>query len=116
MCRLRVTLLIFTGDHPAQCKVANLKDGGWSSCRRCHVRQRSNSSSKLVFQDEFLGTKLKKAPAKTMEELIQGLDRWEAAETKTHRDEISNETGVYLEILLVTIFQMLYKDVMNVIN
>jgi hypothetical protein len=33
--RLRDTLLLITRDHPVQMKMSNLKDGGWSSCRRC---------------------------------------------------------------------------------
>lgn len=34
---LRAMLMMFTGDHPAQCKIGGFKDGGYFACRRDHM-------------------------------------------------------------------------------
>jgi hypothetical protein len=35
---LRVVLMYWTGDHPAQCKVGGFKTSGYHACRRCHLQ------------------------------------------------------------------------------
>lgn len=34
---IRHLILLWTGDHPGQCEIANVKRTGKKACRRCHV-------------------------------------------------------------------------------
>jgi hypothetical protein len=81
-CRLRASLFIFTGDHPAQSKVSNFKNSGYSSCRRCHTTHAVNAEGKVVFSEEH-----------TTMDLVESLDNWEAASTKREKKLISNASG-----------------------
>jgi len=51
--RICAALFIFTGDHPTQCKVRNLKDGGYSFCGQCYALQELDDQNKLIFEEDF---------------------------------------------------------------
>jgi hypothetical protein len=89
--RLYGIVSIIIGDHPAQCKMGNLKDGGYCSCRRCHVEQELNEDDKLVFKNNF-NPEFQPALPKTICELNQGLQAWQKATSKQVRKVVSNET------------------------
>ncbi|KAL3694215.1 hypothetical protein R1sor_007866 [Riccia sorocarpa] len=38
--KLRIMLVLFTGDHPAQCKFGGFATSGYSGCRRCKMKSR----------------------------------------------------------------------------
>jgi hypothetical protein len=48
--KLRVMLMYWTGDHPAQCKVAGLKLSGYSACRRCLMAEKI-SGNQVLYHD-----------------------------------------------------------------
>ena len=74
-CKIRAMLHEFTGDHPVQCNMANLKDGGHSSCRRCHVKQELNNNNQLVFKESYEEEHIG-ASSKSISELHVGLQNW----------------------------------------
>jgi hypothetical protein len=91
-CRLYGTVSIITGDHPAQCKMGNLKDGGYCSCRRCHVQQELNEDGNLDFKENF-NPEFQPAIPKTIFELNQDLQAWQKTTSKQTCKVVSNETG-----------------------
>jgi hypothetical protein len=101
--RIHAALFIFTGDHPAQCKAGILKDGGYSSCRRCFIPQELDDQNKLVFKEAF-DPDLVSAPPKSIHDLHTGLISWMKALTPEQRSTLSNTSGIQLNFL----FHFLY--------
>lgn len=88
-------MFIFTGDHPAQSKVSNFKNSGYSSCRRCYTTHAVNAEGRVVFCEEHTTVQWK-----NMIELAKSLENWETASTKSEQKSISNTSGLVTYMLV----------------
>ncbi|KAL3676720.1 hypothetical protein R1sor_026668 [Riccia sorocarpa] len=96
---MRAMLVLFTGDHPAQCKFGGFATSGYSVCRRC--KRKSNlqhgPSSRLggvVVYDGNREQYRHPPPRKAVTELRQAVHDLNACTTSAARKELSQRTGV----------------------
>ncbi|KAL3697763.1 hypothetical protein R1sor_011839 [Riccia sorocarpa] len=94
--KLRIMLVLFTGDHPAQCKFGGFATSGYSGCRRCKMKSRvcNVPNSRVVVYDSNR-EKYRHPPArKTVSELREAAVDLNACVTGAARKELSQRTGV----------------------
>ncbi|KAL3686430.1 hypothetical protein R1sor_009004 [Riccia sorocarpa] len=96
---LRVILVLFTGDHPAQCKFGGFTTSGYSSCRRCkmvsnlHHGPNARPGGVLVYDSNRV--QYRHPPErKTVAELRQAVNDLNACTTTAARKQVSQRTGV----------------------
>ncbi|KAL3696392.1 hypothetical protein R1sor_010468 [Riccia sorocarpa] len=94
-------LVLFTGDHPAQCKFCGFASSGYSACRRCkmnaslHVQHGPNSRPGGVVVYDCNRRQYRHPPAqKTVTELRQAVLELNACTTSAARKEVWQQTGV----------------------
>ncbi|KAL3682742.1 hypothetical protein R1sor_000764 [Riccia sorocarpa] len=96
---LRCMLVMFSGDHPAQCKFAGFSTGGFAGCRRCEClsRWRSRPGVGLGGIIEYHGNrKCHRHPprARCIQELHDSALQIARCETSAQRKEITRRSGV----------------------
>ncbi|KAL3692486.1 hypothetical protein R1sor_006137 [Riccia sorocarpa] len=96
---LRVILVLFTGDHPAQCKFGGFTTSGYSACRRCkmvsnlHHGPNARPGGVLVYDSNRV--QYHHPPErKTVAELRQAVNDLNACTTTAARKQVSQRTGV----------------------
>jgi len=91
---IRVILMLLTGDHPAQCKIANLKSSGKSGCRRCKMDSTRNADGRYVYGNNVM--QVQHPPARrSASELHASVRRWRTLKNDTEaRTEHSMESGI----------------------
>ncbi|KAL3686596.1 hypothetical protein R1sor_009170 [Riccia sorocarpa] len=99
--KLRAMLILFTGDHPAQCKFSGFASSGYSACRRCkmnaslHVQHGPNSRPGGVVVYDCNRRQYRHLPVrKTVTELRQAVLELNACTTSAAQKEVSQRTGV----------------------
>ncbi|KAL3688423.1 hypothetical protein R1sor_014732 [Riccia sorocarpa] len=94
--KLRIMLVLFTGDHPAQCKFGGFATSGYSGCRRCKMKSRvcNVPNSRVVVYDSNREQYRHPAARKTVSELQEAAVDLDACVTGAARKELSQRTGV----------------------
>lgn len=113
-CRVRAALMLWTGDHPAQCKVGCLKDGGYGACRRCRTAEHIDSTNRTIGQVVYGDHRYqaRHPPIKrTVDDLYKALQNLKEASTAHTRTIISNEGGVTGESSLRRLYKLYGFDV-----
>lgn len=97
-CRLRAILVLFTGDHPAQCKFGGWNDRGLAGCRRCQLNSytASNSGGGIgqVKYDKNREQMRYPPPTRKIEDCKEGATRLSTASTLMERKLISRQCGM----------------------
>ncbi|KAL3697336.1 hypothetical protein R1sor_011412 [Riccia sorocarpa] len=96
---LRCMLVMFSGDHPAQCKFAGFSTGGFAGCRRCECLSRWRSRPRVGLGGivEYHGNrKCHRHPprARCIQELHDSALQIARCETSAQRKEITRRSGV----------------------
>ncbi|KAL3697846.1 hypothetical protein R1sor_011922 [Riccia sorocarpa] len=125
---LRCMLMMFLGDHPAQCKFAGFSTGGFAGCRRCEClsRWRSMPGVGLGGIVEYHDNrKCHRHPprARSIQELHDSALQIARCETSAQRKEITRRSGVVsktrawrlVDGLVLDLSQDLTFDVMHVL-
>lgn len=55
---IRVMLMLVIGDHPAQCRIGQLKSSGKSGCRRCVMHTSLNEQGQYVYDQNRIQVRL----------------------------------------------------------
>lgn len=113
-CRVRVALMLWTGDHPAQCKVGCLKDGGYGACRRCHTAEDIDSTNRTIGQVIYGENRYqaRHPPVKRLVgDLYQALQDLKEASTAHARTIISNDKGITGESGLWRLYKLYGFDI-----
>ncbi|KAL3686459.1 hypothetical protein R1sor_009033 [Riccia sorocarpa] len=93
---LWIMLVLFTGDHPAQCKFGGFATSGYSGCRRCKMRSIvcNVPNSRVVVYDSNREQYRHPSARKTVSELREAAVGLNACVTGAARKELSQRTGV----------------------
>ncbi|KAL3701819.1 hypothetical protein R1sor_019841 [Riccia sorocarpa] len=94
--KLRIMLVLFTGDHPAQCKFGGFATSGYSGYRRCKMKSRvcNVPNSRVVVYDSNREQYRHPPARKTVSELREAAVDLNACVTGAARKELSQRTGV----------------------
>ncbi|KAL3689959.1 hypothetical protein R1sor_016268 [Riccia sorocarpa] len=89
-------LVLFTGDHPAQCKFGGFATSGYSGCRRCKMKSRicNVPNSRVVVYDSNREQYRHPPARKTVSELREATVDLNACVIGAARKELSQRTGV----------------------
>ncbi|KAL3690508.1 hypothetical protein R1sor_016817 [Riccia sorocarpa] len=98
-CTLRVMLVLFTGDHPAQCKFGGFATGGYGGCRRCWLSTCWVPTPNGGIGGAVLYTENRKQfryppRKKTVEEMLQAVEHLSSLQTIASRRQHIQATGV----------------------
>ncbi|KAL3698426.1 hypothetical protein R1sor_012502 [Riccia sorocarpa] len=96
---LRCILVMFSGDHPAQCKFTGFCNSGWKGCRRCHLagKWRLTPGHGVGGIVEYVeNRKQYRFPheRKEMHQMREAADNIVACDTGVQRKKVSRKTGV----------------------
>ncbi|KAL3693278.1 hypothetical protein R1sor_006929 [Riccia sorocarpa] len=96
---MRAMLVLFTGDHPAQCKFGGFATSGYSACRRCKMKSNlqhgpSSRPGGVVVYDGNREQYRHPPPRKAVTELRQAVHDLNACTTSAAHKELSQRTGV----------------------
>ena len=120
---VRAVLMLLTGNHPAQCKISNLKSSGKSACRRCKMHSEL-VDGRYVYGDnenQFIHPPMRRI-AKELSHSVNILTRLQ--NDKAAREEYNMESGVSGDSHLWRLYHLyrfdiswdLVFDVMHVFN
>lgn len=113
-CRVRAALMLWTGDHPTQCKVGCLKDGGYGACRRCHTAEEIDSTNRTIGQVVYGENRYqaRHPPAKrNVHDLHKVVQELKEASTANARTILSNIGGVTGESSLWRLYKLYGFDI-----
>lgn len=124
--RLRTILMLCTGDHPAQCKLGQVKDGGMSFCRRDKAKatQIEDTHGRRYVYDENRRQGRYPAQKRVAEEMWQSIRLSKRATLKEKKEEVLRDAGLSGESILWKLYHLygfdiskdLVYDVMHVLS
>ncbi|MCO5577982.1 hypothetical protein L7F22_031820 [Adiantum nelumboides] len=95
--RLRCMLMVCTGDHPAQCKLGQVKDGGMAFCRRDKAKVElihdNNGVHRYVYNQNRLQGRYP-PPKRHVDELWQAIRMARRCSTKEKTEETLRDAGL----------------------
>ncbi|MCO5555122.1 hypothetical protein L7F22_008663 [Adiantum nelumboides] len=116
--RVRCMLMICTGDHPAQCKLGQFKDGGMAFCRRdkakAELRRDSNVTHYVYNNNRFQG---RYPPEKRhVDDMWESITKAKRCSVKVEAEELLRDAGlagihaqdIEIGMLLVDIAHMFF--------
>jgi len=106
---LRVMLMMFTGDHPAQTKIGMLKASRKNPCRRC-VCYSSLQSGHYVYGNNRQQI-LNPPHRRSSDELFATVRQWKQAPTGPAKEMILQEGGISGESILWRLFHLYDFDI-----
>lgn len=111
--KLRGMLMMCTGDHPAQCKLGQLKDGGKSFCRRCKAHaclQQDVGGSRYVFdQNRFQARHIPEK--RNVEDMWTALCNAKRCATKEGKEDILRDAGLSGQSSLWRLYHLYAFDI-----
>ena len=114
---LRAMLLLWTGDHPAQCKIGGLKVGGYSCCRRHKVasRWRGIPNTKKGLVEYHDNRKQHRYPpiVRTMEDTAVALANWRQLPEGKEKDLLGREAGISSHSILWRLHALYGFDILR---
>ncbi|MCO5548762.1 hypothetical protein L7F22_002224 [Adiantum nelumboides] len=126
LVRLRTMLMLCTGDHPAQCKLGQLKDGGKSFCRRdkAHVTlvEEAHGGRYVYDRNRYQGRyPPEKRKVQDMWDAIRASKR---CATKERKEDVLRNTGLSSVSILWRLYHLygfdisrdLVYDVMHILS
>ncbi|KAL3701304.1 hypothetical protein R1sor_019326 [Riccia sorocarpa] len=112
---MRCMLVMFTGDHPAQCKFAGFSTGGFSGCRRCIVpsRWRETPGVGVGGVTEYINSRRSYRQSNVTRDMVslqEAATKLSACETISQRKEITKSSGVVHKTRAWRLFKTLGLD------
>ena len=114
LVRIRAALMFFTGDHPAQCKIGCLKEGGYGACRRCHMSQYLNVEDRVIGAVQYTNNRYQSRnppPIRTVNSMYHYTNSWKEASTDGERLQVSNLGGITGDSPLWRLYHMYGFDI-----
>ncbi len=114
LATLRAIVMVWTGDHPAQCKVGAVKSGGYSGCRRHYVisrwRARSGNKGLVEYHDN---RKHRRHPSamRCVTDMTFALKQWQELPIGRERDEVGHEAGISGQSCLWRLYNLYGFDI-----
>ncbi|MCO5612716.1 hypothetical protein L7F22_066985 [Adiantum nelumboides] len=107
-CTLRAVLMVWTGDHPAQCKLGLFKVGGKDGCRRDRVHAERVNSGQIPFY-VYSNNRLQGRPPPTkrkVEDMLEALYMSRRVRTKKQKEETLADAGLVGDSYLWRMFHL----------
>jgi hypothetical protein len=114
LATLRAIVMVWTGDHPAQCKVGAVKSGGYSGCRHHYVtsrwRARSGNKGFVEYHDNRKHMRHPFA-MRCVKDMAFALKQWQELPIGRERDEVGREVSISSQSCLWRLYNLYGFDI-----
>ncbi|MCO5562446.1 hypothetical protein L7F22_016074 [Adiantum nelumboides] len=111
--RLYAMLMMCTGDHPAQCKLGQVKDGGKNFCRHCKADvslHRDASGSRYVYGNNRLQARYT-PERRHVEDMWKAIRNAKRCSTKDAKEKILGDAGLSGQSILWRLYHLYGFDI-----